>query len=83
MAADDFLCPMLIYEGKAVGLIARMQGGSSNNTTPRPFMLYACQAAAWMDKVCMLRWIEEVLKPYLAINPPPSGIIPIILLDAY
>ncbi len=31
----------------------------------------------------MLRWIEEVLKPYLAVNPPPPGIVPVILLNAY
>lgn len=36
-----------------------------------------------MDEVCMLRWIEEVLKPYLVVNPPPPGIVPVILLDAY
>jgi len=36
-----------------------------------------------MDEVCMLRWIEEVLKPYLAVNPPPPGIVPVILLEAY
>ncbi len=36
-----------------------------------------------MDEVCMLRWVEEILKPYLAINPPPLGIVPVILLDAY
>jgi hypothetical protein len=45
--------------------------------------IYACQAAAWKDEVCMLRWIEEVLKPYLAVNLPPPDIIPVILLDAY
>ena len=31
----------------------------------------------------MLRWIEEVLKPYLTVNPPPPGIVPVILLDTY
>ena len=32
----------------------------------------------------MLKWVEEILKPYLAGNPPPPGIIPVmILLDAY
>ncbi len=36
-----------------------------------------------MDKVCMLRWIEEVLKLYLVVNPPPPGIVPVILLHAY
>ena len=36
-----------------------------------------------MDKVCMLRWVDEILKPYLQVNPPPPGIVPVILLDAY
>ena len=40
-------------------------------------------ASMWMDKVCMLRWVKEVLKPYLAVNPPPPDIIMVILLDAY
>ena len=36
-----------------------------------------------MDETCMLRWIDEVLKPYLVVNRPPPGIVPVILLDAY
>jgi len=36
-----------------------------------------------MDEVCMLRWVDEILKPYLKVNPPPPGIVPVILLDAY
>ena len=36
-----------------------------------------------MDEVCMLRWVDEILKPYLQVNPPPPGIVPVILLDAY
>ncbi len=31
----------------------------------------------------MLCWVDEVLKPYLVVNPPPPGIVPVILLDAY
>ena len=26
---------------------------------------------------------QEVLKPYLAVNLPPPGIVPVILLDVY
>ena len=77
-AAGDFLRPMLIYKGKATGRIARREFDRHDPTS-----IYACQAAAWMGKVCMLRWIEEILKPYLVVNPPPPGIIPVILLDAY
>ena len=36
-----------------------------------------------MDETCMLRWVDEVLKPYLVVNRPPPGIVPVILLDAY
>jgi hypothetical protein len=69
---------MLIYKGKATGLIATREFQRHDPTS-----IYACQASAWMDEVCMLRWIEEVLKPYLVVNPPPPGIVPVILLDAY
>jgi hypothetical protein len=78
MAAGDFLCPMLIYKGKAKGLIATRELKHHD-----PTLVYACQDAAWMDEVCMLRWVKEILKPYLAVNPPPLGIMPVILLDAY
>ncbi len=69
---------MLIYKGKAMGLIARREFQQHDPTS-----IYACQAAAWIDEVCMLHWIEEVQKPYLAANPPPPAIVPVILLDAY
>jgi hypothetical protein len=36
-----------------------------------------------MDEVCMLRWVDKILKPYLQVNLPPPGIVPVILLDAY
>ncbi len=36
-----------------------------------------------MNEVCMLRWVDEILKPYLKVNSPPPGIAPVILLDAY
>ncbi len=60
MAADNFLRPMLIYKGKLTGCIATREFKHHD-----PSLVYACQDAAWMDKVCMLRWVEEVLKPYL------------------
>ena len=34
-----------------------------------------------MDVRVMLRWVEDVLAPYVALAPP--GIIPVILLDSY
>ena len=77
-AAGEFLRPMLIYKGKATGRIAMREFQRHDPTS-----IYACQVAAWMDEPCMLRWIDEVLKPYLVVNRPPPGIVPVILLDAY
>ena len=48
-----------------------------------PSSIYACQDAAWMDEQCMMLWVNQILGPYLAVNPPPPGIQPVILLDAY
>jgi hypothetical protein len=44
-------------------------------------LLYATQEKAWMSEALMMRWIEEVLKPYVLTAPP--GIIPVIFLDSY
>ena len=77
-AAGEFLTPMMIYKGKATGRIATREFQHHD-----PLSLYACQDAAWMDEVRMLRWVDEILKPYLQVNPPPPGIVPVILLDAY
>jgi hypothetical protein len=78
IVAGNFLCPMLIFKGKAKGLIAMRELKHYN-----PTLVYACQDAAWMDEVCMLRWVDKILKPYLKCNPSPPGIVPVILLDAY
>ena len=48
-----------------------------------PTSIYACQEAAWMDERCMLMWVGEILQPYLAANPPPKGVQPVLLLDSY
>ncbi len=32
----------------------------------------------WVASDSMLRWVDEVLKPYLIINRPPPGIVPVI-----
>jgi hypothetical protein len=45
--------------------------------------LLACQDAAWMDEGCMMLWVNQILGPYLVVNPPPPDIQPVILLDAY
>ncbi len=59
-AAGNFLRPMLIYKGKLTGCIATREFKHHD-----PSLVYACQDAAWMDEVCMLRWVKEVLKLYL------------------
>jgi hypothetical protein len=69
---------MMVYKGKAKGHIPTREFQHHD-----PSSLYACQDAAWMDEVCMLRWVDEILKPYLKVNPPPPVIVPVILLDAY
>jgi hypothetical protein len=67
-AAGNFLSPMMIYKGKAKGHIVAREFQHYD-----PLLLYACQDAAWMDKVCMLRWVDEILKLYLKVNPPPPA----------
>ena len=62
------LTPMMIYKGKATGHIATREFKHHD-----PSSLYACQDAAWMDEVCMLRWVDEILKLYLKVNPPPPA----------
>jgi hypothetical protein len=43
---------------------------------------YACQKKAWFHESIMLKWVEVILKPYVADHVPP-GIVPIILLDSF
>jgi hypothetical protein len=45
--------------------------------------MYPCQEAAWMNERCMMLWVDQILGPYLAVNPAPPGIQPVILLDSY
>jgi hypothetical protein len=46
-----------------------------------PSAFDACQKAAWMDKNCMIQWVTLVLKEYLRVNPPPPGILLVLILD--
>jgi hypothetical protein len=68
-AAGDFLTPMIIFQGKPGGMIEKKELPKFN-----PSSIYACQAAAWMDERCMMLWVDQILGPYLAVNPPPPGI---------
>ena len=36
-----------------------------------------------MDEHCMIVWVDEIFGPYLAANPPPEGMQPVLLLDLY
>ena len=58
MMAGEFLQLMLIDKGKMDGDIAKREPKNHDPTS-----VYACQASAWMDKVCMLRWVKETLSP--------------------
>jgi hypothetical protein len=77
-AAGDFLTPMVIFKGKPDGMIAQRE-----LPTFDPTSIYACQDAAWMDEKAMHQWVDEVFAAYLAVNPPPEGVIPVLLLDSY
>ena len=69
---------MTIFKGKPDVFIACQELPSLNSMS-----FYACQEAAWMDKWCMLTWVKEVLGAYLATNPVPNGMQPVLLLDLY
>ena len=75
-ASGKMIRPMLIFKGTANGRIVKRDMPGWDNT-----FLYACQPNAWMDKRCMLLWVDLCLKPHVATIP--AGIIPIIFLDSY
>ena len=79
LATDsNFLTPMVTFKGAPMGHIVRTELPQLNPTS-----IYACQGAVWMDKCCMLIWVNQILGPYLIVNPPPPGVQPVILLDLY
>ena len=45
-----------------------------------PMSIYACQEAAWMDKRCMLIWVEQVLTPISRQPPPLQASFPLSFL---
>ncbi len=78
MAAGNFLTPMIIYQGKPHRHITAKEMPKYDPTSD-----YACQEATWMDEWCILIWVDQILGPYLVVNPPPPGIQPVILLNSY
>jgi hypothetical protein len=68
-AAGDQLVPMVVYKGMETTHIKKYKLALHD-----PTCIYKTQANAWMDKRVMLRWVEDVLMPYISLAPP--GIVP-------
>jgi len=75
-ASGKTLTPYLVFKGRPDGRIVKKEF----KTYPQG-MFYACQDAAWMDEVCVMDWIEKVLKPY--VSTAPQDVVPLLLLDEY
>jgi hypothetical protein len=67
---------MLIFKGQPSGKIARTEFVTYPAT-----QRYQCQPTAWMDEVCMIAWVNEVLAPY--IPTAPDDVVPLLVLDSY
>ena len=81
--------PILATDGNFLTLMVTFKGVPMETIVQKelpqldPTSIYACQEAASMDKCCMLIWVDQILGPYLVMNPPPPGVQPVILLDSY
>ena len=75
-AVGEALKPRAIFKGARNGCIVK-------NDFPSYIAgsLYACQENAWMDEACMLKWVNDVLKPHA--KTAPLGVIPVLPLDSY
>ncbi len=79
ITADGTLLPStLVFKGKPNGRIVRAEFPSGDYPTTH---FYKCQDAAWMDKVVMIAWVNEVLAPYVA--TALDHVVPILILDMY
>ena len=74
-ASGKMLDPMLVFKGTENGLISRQL-----RTYPIG-AVYATQPKAWCDKRVMLRWVNDVLGPYVQDAPP--DVRPVLLLDKF
>jgi len=74
-ASGEMLTPLIVYKGKPGARIARQLA-----TYPAG-PVYCCQDRAWMDEQVMIRWVKEVLAPFVSAAPP--GVIPLLILDSY
>ncbi len=77
IAADGMVLPsMLIFKGQPSRGITKTEFATYPATHH-----YQCQANAWMDEVCMIAWVNEVLVPYIAMAP--NDVVPLLVLDSY
>ena len=77
LATDgNFSTPMVIFNGAQMGYIVQKELPQLDPTS-----IYACQGAAWMDEHCMLIWVDQIIGPYLVINPSPHGVQLVIHVD--
>ncbi len=77
IAADGTVLPLtIVFKGKPDGRIARNEFATYPTTHH-----YRCQDNAWMDERVMIKWVDKVLKPYVA--NAPDHVIPLLILDSY
>ncbi len=67
---------MVIFNGKPNNWITKKEFA----TYPAPHR-YCCQENAWMDKVVMLAWVDNILRPY--VKMALDDVIPLLILDSY
>jgi hypothetical protein len=67
---------MLIFKGQPSRHIARTEFAIYPATHH-----YQCQANEWMDEVCMIAWVNEMLAPYLA--TALDDVVPLLVLNSY
>jgi hypothetical protein len=60
MAAGNQLVPMVVYKGMENGTIKKLELPNHEH-----MFIYKAQDNVWMDKRVMLRWVEDVLAPYI------------------
>ena len=75
-AAGDQLRPVMVFKGVPGGRIEQREIGTYPDG-PK----YCLQKKAWMDEAVMLKWVEDILEPY--VSTAPDYIRPILFLDSY
>ena len=79
ICADSTLLPlMLVYKGQLNGRIAKKEFLSGFYPSNH---FYHCWPAVWMDKMGIIVWVNDVLKPYIV--TAPDHVVPILILDMY